>query len=258
MTGAELRAYRERLGVGVGELADRAKVKADDLRRWEDSRVPWWALHKVDRALWELELLVVGAQAESPSCGWMEYWERRGEAPDVSVLDRHIRYCPTCQARDRYLWAHVRPWPLSPWVAWMPAWLRSALFGAVLATCATGAVVGAAILLILGASSGDANLIAGGGGVLVIGVAAGAAAGLVHFVTGRLRRSPRLRLRALAWTLTVEVGLAVAVGLLALGGRMGVAGLSADEASLFTHPLFLSAVAAAGVVGGVASAVLWL
>ena len=256
MTGPELRAARERLGVGVGELAARAKVKADDLRRWEDTHVPWPASHRVDCALWELELVAAGREAAAPTCTWMERWEQRGESPGMAVLDRHFRSCPACQARDAYLKAHVRPRPQSPWLAWMPAWLRSAVLGAVLATCASGAVVGATILWILGASSGDANLTAAAGGVLLVGAAAGVAGGLVHYLTGRLRRSPRLRWRALGWTLTIEAGVAVAAGLLALGAWQGAAGLGPDEAAFFTHPLFLCSVALAGVVGGVVAAVL--
>jgi hypothetical protein len=255
MTGAELRAARERLGVGRGELAARARASAEELERWETAGVPWAAAGRLDRALWELERDAALANSGLPACPWAAQFAAQPDGPrkDPWALERHIERCSACQARGRYLAEHVRPRPPHPAWAWLPAWLRSVVLGAALALFATGAVTAAAVLLVAGLWSRDGELLAGAGGLALVCLAAGAAAGLTHYLAGPLGRRGFVG-RSLQWALTLEALLFVAAGLLALGARLGVAGLGAGEWALLTGPPLLLALAAAGAVAGVVAA----
>jgi helix-turn-helix protein len=258
MTGEELRAARERLGVSAADLAARAGVPADTLARWEASAVPRFAAYRLDRALWELERDAALAQSDLPACEWVARYAALPAGPrkDPWALEQHIGRCPACQARGHYVEQHVRPRPENPWAAWLPPFPRAVLAGALLALVASGGVVAALILLVMGLAGRDANLLTGAAGVFVVCAAAGGLGGAVHYLTWPLRRAGRVGL-FVARLLTVESALFLAVGLVALGAWRGLAGLGPDEFRVVVNPLTLLAVAAVGVVGSLAVGGRW-
>ena len=247
MTGDELRAARERLGVPPADLAARAGVAADALAGWEASAVPRAVAHRLDLALWELERDAALAKSGLPHCEWVARFAALPEGPgkDPWLLEQHIGRCRKCQARGRYLEEHVRPRPVGPWLAWLPPLPRAALAGAAQGVIVVGAVA-ALILLILATAEQNAGLVVGAATVLAGCAAAGAAGGAVHHLTRPLRARPAGHY--VSWLLTIESVLAVAVGLAVLAAWRGLAGLSDDDFRALTDPLNLLGAAAVGAV----------
>jgi hypothetical protein len=158
MTGAELRAVRERLGVQPAALAARAGVPPEALAEWEASAVPKSAAYKLDCALWELERDAVLANSGLAPCPWVARFAALPEGPgkDPWIVEQHIGGCRACQARGRFLEEHLRPRPENPWLAWLPPLPRAMLIGAALALVVSGGVAAVAILLVLGLAQQDA------------------------------------------------------------------------------------------------------
>jgi hypothetical protein len=254
MTGPELRAARERLGVGRGELAARAGVAVCDLECWEESAAPPAVWPRLDRALWEFERTAVLAESDLTPCAWVAHFAAQADGPrkDPWTLERHIAQCPACQARGRYLEKRLRPRPPHPSWAWMPAWARAALVGAALALGATGAIIAVIILLVLAATSGDVSLLIVAVGVFVAFNLGGAAAGAVYHWTAPLRRG--FFGRVLRWTLALEALLFLAAGVIAAATGVAFPKFGPEVWSIVANPLIWAALAAAGAVGGLAAA----
>ena len=246
MTGVELRAARERLGLRAEDLAIRASVPADALAQWEASAVPRSAAYKLDCALWELERDAALARSSLTPCPWVARFAALPDGPgkDPWILEQHIGGCRACQARGRFVEQNVRPRPENPW---LPPFPRAVLTGAALALLATGGVAAVVILLVLGLAWQDGNLIAGACGLFVVCVAAGGLGGAVYHATRFWRRSGVMGYYA-SWTVAVEAALFVAVASIALAAWRGLAGLGPDELRMIVHPLFLLALAAAGAL----------
>jgi transcriptional regulator with XRE-family HTH domain len=249
MTGNELRAARERLGAPIADLAARAGVAADVLSGWEASGVPRAAARKLAVALWELERDAALAKSGLPACEWVARFAALPDGPgkDPWTLEQHIGSCPACQARGRYVERNVRPRPEHSWLAWLPPLPRAVLAGAALALVVSGGAVAALILLLLGIAGQDANLLVGAAGLFAACAAAGGAGGAVHHLTRPWRRGGAVGHYA-SWVMTIELALALGLGLVVLAAWRGWAGLGPDEFRAVTHPVLIAAAAAAGVL----------
>jgi hypothetical protein len=252
MTGEEARALRERAGLSREESAALAGVGADVLASWESSGVPARDAARLDRVLWEAERDKALAKSGLPECAWVRWWDARPPEAEAEVgdgvLESHVASCPACQARDRYVEEHVRPVPLAgaPFLARLaaplPPWLRAAAAGALVILLFQGVLTGALAFFLKGRWPEAAALL----GVCVL---SGGAAGLVYHWTRALAGrewGPHLR-----WVLAAQTYLLTAAACIAaaatLDGR-----LATRAAEAAASPLFLTGLAAVGVVLGVA------
>jgi hypothetical protein len=255
MTGPEMRAARERLGVSRAELAARGGVGDDDLERWEAASVPRSAGFRLDRALWELERAAALAESGLTPCPWVAQFAAQPGGPrkDPWTLERHIAQCSVCQARGRFLEKRLRPRPPHPAWAWLPAVVRAALVGAMWALGASGAIIAVAILVVLGAVAGDVSLFGAGAGVLAAVGLGGMAGGAVYCWAAPLRKRG-FRGRILRWILALEALLFVAAGTVAVAASWQVPGFGSEAWALVANPWVLAGLAAVGAVGGIAAA----
>lgn len=114
MTGNELRAERERLGVTPRELAEYADVTPHDIVRWEQcERVPEEHRFELAVALWALRLEAALRESGLPECAALPA-DQDPVPGDVARLQAHFASCPVCGARMRYVEEHVGPAPIRP------------------------------------------------------------------------------------------------------------------------------------------------
>jgi hypothetical protein len=255
MTGPEMRAARERLGVSRAELAARGGVADHDLERWEDASVPRAAGYRLDRALWELERAAALADSGLTHCPWVAQFAAQPDGPrkDPWTLERHIAQCSVCQARGRFLEKRLRPRPPHPAWAWLPAVVRAALVGAMWALVASGAIIAVALLLVLGAVAGDVSLLGAAAGLFAAIGLGGMAGGAVVYWAAPLRKRG-FRGRILCWALALEALLFVVAGTVAVAAAWRVPGFGPEAWALVTNPWLLAGLAAVGAVGSVAAA----
>jgi Flp pilus assembly protein TadD len=200
MKGSELQEARARAGVSVDELAAMMDVPPAQVLAWErGGRVP---REQARLASFALHGLAAGKLLEAsglPECAWVK---ARPDPPDVHdpAFDAyareylaHDRACPVCQAREAFVREHVGAPPgLGGGIGSLMAradglsepW-RSVAGGAGAALLLNG--IGIVIGLGAGAVSGHLEAVWIALAVLVVSVAGGGAAGLVHLATRRLR-----------------------------------------------------------------------
>jgi transcriptional regulator with XRE-family HTH domain len=199
MTGTEVKAARERMGLTPEQLAEEMGVPAVALRNWEDGSVKPPGGTEQDLAFTEAVLERRAALAASglPECAWVMEWEQQAEAENLDRiteqlerLNEHSAACPTCNARERYLDEHFPPLPeryRSPAIRVLfgvmtaidrlPRWLQPAAMGGVAVFAMT-----AVRFMAVGIGVAFGGRFPGFGGMipaLLAATAAGASGGLV-------------------------------------------------------------------------------
>lgn len=104
MTGLELQAARERLGVTHRELAEYADVTPNDVLRWEQCKeVPTEFERELRVALWALALDAALAGSGLPECAFVELRNPTPDTSEIEILREHLRTCPTCQGHQKFV-----------------------------------------------------------------------------------------------------------------------------------------------------------
>jgi len=137
------------LGRSDDELAADLAVTPGIVRGWSGGTTPIPRRHAQQIAF----LAATAQRADAVQrlglqCEWLTAQERTFsvEASDfaerAAAIEQHVRSCPTCIARERYLADHFGPMPPLPQPAWVrllawgseriPAWLRPAALSALL------------------------------------------------------------------------------------------------------------------------------
>jgi hypothetical protein len=117
MTGAELKAARERLGGTEEAFAEELAITVAELRAAERSGIPKPLRRRVDLALWYLERDAALAQSGLAECEAAASISSIGELPEedqermAADWYAHFTGCPLCQAREQYVKVHCRPVP---------------------------------------------------------------------------------------------------------------------------------------------------
>lgn len=205
VTGEQLGAVRQRLGVSQAELAALLYVPLDRLRGWEAAgQVPI-------SGRWHREMNHVLAWAEYeagvqnagiPSCEWATAWNRIPFPLDdeemLKSLDdvaEHEKACPICTARQRYAERHPPPKPLRPpmpggapmralltTVERLPHTLQPVVLGALM-----NAALAAGVIVLHALSSPGWLRLEFGLAALAASIVAGAAGGAAYVATRWLR-----------------------------------------------------------------------
>ena len=233
MTGTEVRAARERMGLTPEQLAEEMGISPEALRGWEDGSVKPPRGTEQDLAFTEAVLERRAALAASgiPECAWVTEWEQLPEAENLDRmteqlerLNEHSAACPTCTRRERYLDEHFPPLPeryrsptmrvlfgVTAALERLPRWLRPAAMGAAAVFAITSVRFVAA-----GIGAAIGGRFPGFGGTvpaLLAATAAGASGGLVFSaVRPAFRRlgRPGDYLTGIACVLAYMVSLALA------------------------------------------------
>ena len=225
MTTIEFTALCEQLGMSDEELARELDVTPHLIQKWKSGRVAIaerFALALQSLAYRKRADALLATSGLSP-CRVVEAWQTRAgrsettSTDDLLNLQRHIRSCTTCQARERYVREHLGPAPAPEpprsvtgriyiWTAarigLLPEWARPAAGGAIVLF----AIVAARVAFAL-----PAVILSGGitgkwlSGVLVPFVAAlgGAAGGFGYSFLGKPLRPIRVAGPYLAGVVTV-------------------------------------------------------
>ncbi|HEU4994145.1 MAG TPA: hypothetical protein VFT29_04970 [Gemmatimonadaceae bacterium] len=155
MSAVDAKAVRDKLGVGLGDLADELGLAPDVVEAWETGKIrpPAWIARELRwrEAVFERERELA---RHSPECEWITAWRseivpdtpRAREAHRASAV-RHRKSCHYCQTREAYasVWFGEPPsrpaawWtktlarvtaPIHRWPSWtLPAAWMGASFG---------------------------------------------------------------------------------------------------------------------------------
>lgn len=247
MTGAELKAVREKLGINQEELAGNAGVAPAAIAQWESDGVPHAESGRIDWVLWELGKRKALAECGLPECDWMKWWNAQPQTQSPvqanEAVEKHTAGCPCCQARVQYVKEHVRPappisTPRHPLLAGLPLWLVAVIGGGM-------------VVLIAGGGANAANLLFDGRPfeavlAVLLCFSVGAFAGLAYHFTRPLR-DKELGLH-ISWILVAEAYALSAVALAFGLGSLTDSQSSDDQFGIFMV-VFLAAVAVLGGLG---------
>lgn len=259
MRGADLRAARERLGATPQQIAQSVHVRTSEVEGWESrGEVPRKCRFAVDLALWELERDRALASSGLPECEQLREWNEKPWEVNADVLARHLGECPVCAARGAYMQAQVRPMPIggSPTMRLfgvanrLTGWMQSAFYGAMMLLMMGG--IGVLAMLGLALLRQDVRFLGYAAGLFTVLVVSGAIGGIVHHLTGPLRRSGTPGYYA-SYILTVDGYLLTVLGFFTLAAlSLGEAEVAEAEIPTLTDPAACIILLVMGVIFGVA------
>ncbi len=219
MTGYDLRDWRIGHGVSVEDLADAVGATVGQVGEWEEERyLKRYLARRLRFVVWELyrdrEIRVAGI----PRCAWVE--ERQQHS--MKEYADHLQTCGTCQQTIAFVDQNLEPPPPPPGLlaqlthygAGLPGWKRSAFAGGMLLVYMAG--LGAPIILLIGIGRGDLLFALGAFALLGILFAGGAAGGVAHYLTTRIRATGSAGYY-LSWILVLYAYLVAVGGILYVG-----------------------------------------
>lgn len=204
MIGPELVAARTALQVTPEQFAAELGVTPHVYEAWEQGRI---AMPKRQQQHVVFRLAIVERRAALATsglaeCEWVRGWQRAPEpeqlharAAHVESLRAHMAHCPTCLAREQFVFERFGPMPeMSPpgWagallqvkkrVEQLPEWAQPAAWGALLVGSWT--VLRIVLSLVREPASTTAPVV-----TLAISMAAGAVGGFAYHIIGRHLRN---------------------------------------------------------------------
>lgn len=245
MTGRQVRARREALGVPAERFAEVLGVPAPTLAALEASeRIPARIGERLARVLWEFASARALAESGLPECESVHALLAM-DPPDARAVARHLRRCPTCRARTAYVHHHVGHAPRPPGLIGFvtrvvdvfadgPAWLRSATGGVVMVLT----LVAAPIVICLASALifRDHEYLGWATVFSAIALLGGGCGGLVYAATEPLRERGAVG-HDVSWILAVYSYIAVTIAVVyAASFDLGVIPPQADVAAMARQP----------------------
>ena len=209
MTGAELVAARQTLGLTRDQFAAELGIPPHSYAAWENGTVKIPVRYARDIAYRAAIAERQAALSASglPECAWVRDWEAAPQPEKLDArlahlesLNSHAASCLTCRARDEFVAARFGPLPEAPIPAWLqgfrrmndmigrlPEWARPAAWGAL----ALGALTSIRVVLFFPRLARTPGSIYVPLAAILAASGAGAVGGLVYYFVGRpLRRVP--------------------------------------------------------------------
>jgi transcriptional regulator with XRE-family HTH domain len=258
VSGAELLAARQQLGLTVDQMAAEIGVTPHVYEAWERGKLRAPPRQNQMAAYVTARLLRDHALATSglAECDWVQTWwavpepkKHQDQVARIRQLYEHSASCGACQARERFISERFGPMPEPPRSAFvtvlgklgdtigrLPPWARPVAWGGLI----LGAWSVVRGVLAIPAIARDPSRIGAAFGAIGVAVGAGAIAGLTYSLIGR----PLRRVRILGPYLA---GIAATVGYM---GALATASLFTDN-PMVQNRSELAAMGMFGVVGGI-------
>lgn len=228
MTGGELRELREESRISSAHLAHVLDVSEDAIHAIEDKHVVTkYEAHEYRLGIWEANRIALLAESGLAICEWIESGSHSFEE-----IGRHAEACDKCAPRIEYVERHMGPIPRPPGIlagithfgSGLKGWKQSAFAGGSMLVMMAG--IGAPVILVTGLVRRDWLFALGSVAFLLLLFLAGAAGGVVHYLTRGMRSRGSLGYYG-SWVL-VLYGYLLAVAVILYSGELA-AGVETHE-----------------------------